>query len=108
MKKSLTVAVAAIAVSLLLLFTNWSWRWLVFHGWSASKQAESLLLGRVGTDDEFIDYIVYTEGDCVVFSAHEIEGQAMVFCPKGISSETDKIGSLTHLVGDWYKASMVR
>jgi len=104
MKKTLMVAAVAIVVSVLLLFTNWSWRWVVIHGWSASKQAALLLSGRVDTDDEFIDYLVYTAGGCVVFSEHETEGRAMVYCPKGIPTETNKIGALTHLIGDWYTA----
>lgn len=105
MKKSLMIAVAAIAVSMLLLFTNWSWRWVVIHGWSASKQAELILSNRVEKiDDEFLDYLIYTAGNCVVFAEHETEGRAMVYCPKGIPTETNKIGALTHLVGDWYAA----
>lgn len=102
MKKLLIVAAAAMVVSMLLLFTNWSWRWIVLHGWSASKQAKSLLSGRVDTDNDFIDYIVYTAEGCVVFSEHESEGRAMVYCPKGIPAGTNKIGALAHLVGDWY------
>jgi hypothetical protein len=102
MKKSLIVAVTSIVVSILLLFSNWSWRWVVIHGWSASNQAESMLAGRIDTADEFIDYIIYTAGGCVVFSEHDTEGRAMVYCPKGIPTETNKIGALTHLVGDWY------
>lgn len=102
MKKSLIVAGAVIVVSMLLLFTNWPWRWVVLHGWSASKQAELLLSGRIETDEEFIDYLIYTAGNCVVFSEHETEGRVMVYCPKGIPTETNKIGALTHLIGDWY------
>jgi len=94
-----------IFLSIFLLFISWSsWRWVAFHGRSASKQAELLLSGRLDTNDEFIDYIVYTAGSCVVFSEHETEGRAMVYCPKGIPIEagTTKIELLTHLIGPWY------
>ncbi|OAM52272.1 hypothetical protein A7981_01930 [Methylovorus sp. MM2] len=101
MKKSLIVLVA-IAISMSLLFTNWSWRWVALHGWSATKQAKILLSGGDETDDEFIDYLVYSMGSCVVFSEHETEGRAMVYCSKGIPAQTNKIGALTHLVGNWY------
>lgn len=91
-----------IVVSFFLIFTSWPWRWVVFHGWSASRQAKSMLSGSSETRDEFIDYVIYTAGDCVVFSEHNTEGRVMVYCPKDIPSDTTKIGSLTHLIGDWY------
>lgn len=103
MKKTLLISAASIiAILILLLSTNWSWRWLVLHGWSASKQAKLLLSGQRDTDDEFIDYIIYTMDGCVVFSPHETEGHAMAYCPKGLPSDSNKIGATTHLVGAWY------
>jgi len=101
MNKSL-IFVVTIVIAVSLLFSNWSWRWLVFHGWSATKQAKLLLSGQDGTDDEFIDYLVYSTGGCVVFSEHEADDRAMVYCSKGIPAQTNKIGALTHLVGNWY------
>jgi hypothetical protein len=101
MKKIFILVV--VAVSILLIWTNWSWRWVVLHGWSASKQAESILSNQVEKiDDEFLDYLIFTTNNCVVFSEHDEEDRVMVYCPKGIRPQNSEIGELNHLVGGWY------
>lgn len=102
MKKSMIAATVALVISSLLLLSDWSWRWMVVHGWSASKQAELMLSGHSRTEDEFIDYLIYTLDGCVIFSEHESESRAMAYCPKGVPSDKSKIGVLTHLIGAWY------
>ncbi|CAH1090959.1 conserved hypothetical protein [Candidatus Nitrotoga sp. 1052] len=95
---------ALIAASLSLILSNWSWRWIFFNGWAASGYAKNILSGSTVQDEKFLDYIVYTSGDCVVFAEHDKEENRMAYCPKGVPSDTSQIGTLQHVVGAWYRA----
>lgn len=100
--KKYILYMALIIGFILVVLSSWSWRWILFHGWAAEKLANHLLAGDSQySDDEFIDYTIYTADSCVIFSTHDEEDRAMVYCPH--ATRTTKIGSLEHILGSWYR-----
>jgi len=97
-----------ILVFLLLVIFSWPLRWIILNGSAASIYAKKILLGEEVSNEQFIDYIIYTTtSGCVVFGRHEQDekNSAMVYCPNGIPLDRHNIGDLSHVFGVWYKTN---
>ncbi|WP_157204030.1 hypothetical protein [Methylomonas methanica] len=103
MKSNLLRVTIVLTVSLLVLLSSWPFRWILFNGRSAASFADHLLSGNSPkNEDSFIDYTIYTEGGCVVFSTH-VEDRVMIYCPHGLPNSTENLGNLEHVLGAWYR-----
>jgi hypothetical protein len=103
MKSRFLRTILILAVPLLVLIISWPLRWIILNGWTAANYADHLLSGDSSKiEDSFIDYTIYTESGCVVFSTH-IEDRVMVYCPHGMPRKTWKLGNLEHVLGAWYR-----
>lgn len=103
MKSNFLRITLVLTVSLLILLSSWPFRWILFNGWTAASFADYLLNGSTPkNEDSLIDYTIYTESGCVVFSSH-VEDRVMVYCPHGLPNVTEKLGNLEHVLGAWYR-----